>query len=213
MADSRRKDLNVIAHLANPFELDRQHALSSTAPRRPRTGIRSLGTPRADQAEHGGIFADGHHDLASPVPVQHGGQSAGPAPLIDVDLPLLRGDRAMSTCFEAFVEKASKPMASILSLHAQVAERAHILGGGTLSLILDQAFLENQRVRRIDDRETADPGIAAQGSRPGNRAAQSWPTSANRSMPSASASANMSAINLSVAYPRHPAAGRCRRSP
>ena len=32
----------------------------------------------------------GHDDLARPVPVEHGGQRAGPAPLVDVDLPLFR---------------------------------------------------------------------------------------------------------------------------
>ena len=84
--------------------LDRQQRLVLQAPRRRGPGSAAWAR-RARPGRHGGIFAHRHHDLASPVPVQHGGQCAGPAPLVDVDLPFLRGIRAMSTCFEKLLSK------------------------------------------------------------------------------------------------------------
>ena len=60
-------------------------------------------------------------------------------------------------------------------LHFRVAKRADILRSNALGLVLNDRPLEDRRMRRIDDAEPLDPGIAAQRRGPGDRAAPIMP--------------------------------------
>ena len=56
-------------------------------------------------------------------------------------------------------------------LHRRIAEGVDILRGGALGRILDQALLEDQGMRRVDDDQPGDPVGMAQRRQPGDRAA------------------------------------------
>ena len=79
-------------------------------------------------------------------------------------------------------KKTSKPIASIGFVEAGHAEGVDILGRGALVRILDQALLEDDRMRRIDDRQPLSRGSPRSAAVQAIAPPQSWPTRAKRSM-------------------------------
>ena len=98
-------------------------------------------------------------------------------------------------------------------LEARRSEGRDVLRRGALIGVFDQAFLEDHRMGRVDDREAGQPRVAAQCRRPRNRAAPVVADQREAARGSARRPARRcrrSAYRL--CSPRRPAAGPNRRS-
>ena len=115
----------------------------------------------------------GHDDLARPVPVEHRGQRAG--------LRAIRRDRPAAPrpgsrrdrhgCRSVLSKKVSRPIASMPCSISGLRKARIYWRGGALRGVVDQALLEDQRMRRVDDDQPGDAVGMAQRRQPGDRAA------------------------------------------
>ena len=123
--------------------------------------------------ESGLLAGRRHQDPRCAIPVEHRGHRARPATnLRDRRFFSSSGIAARSVWrAERLLVEGLDPHRRDARLDRGVAERIDILGGGALRLVLDQALLEDERMRRVDYDEPADPSREAERCKPGRGAA------------------------------------------
>ena len=96
----------------------------------------------------------------------------GARPVVEIGGLLLVGDAAeIGMAAEGLGVEGLAAHRRDALLHRRIAEGVDILRGGALGRVLDQALLEDERMRRVDDDEALDPVGMAQRRQPGDRAA------------------------------------------